>query len=177
MEDKIPNGISPFDGRNFEYWSNRMETYLKALGAYVWFSVASGYNALKKPKTPAQKEAKRNNKLAIDTILDGLTDSVKSKVGQCASSKYLWDKLQDLYAREEAEEEEEEVEANYNISDFKEANRGQFFCFNCEGVAHIEFECPHPRIERDDTEEEKSNEEEENHEEKIFNKKMRILKN
>jgi hypothetical protein len=71
-----------------------METYLKALGEDVWFSVASGYNALKKPKTAAQKEAKRNNKLAIDTILDGLTDSVKSKVGSCASSKELWDKLQ-----------------------------------------------------------------------------------
>jgi hypothetical protein len=37
MEDKIPNGIPPFDGRNFEYWSNRMETYLKYLGANVWF--------------------------------------------------------------------------------------------------------------------------------------------
>jgi hypothetical protein len=53
MEDKIPNGIPPFDGSNFEYWSNRMETYLKALGEDVWFSVSSGYNALKKPKTGA----------------------------------------------------------------------------------------------------------------------------
>jgi hypothetical protein len=129
MEDKIPNGIPPFDGRNFEYWSNRMETYLKSIGAYVWFLVASGYNALKKPKTAAQKEAKMNNKLEIDTILDGLTDSVKAKVGSCASSKEIWDKLQDLYVREDEEEEEEEeveeeVEANYNISDFKEENRG-----------------------------------------------------
>ena len=159
MEGNIPNGIPPFDGSNFEYWKNRMETYLKALGADVWISVASGYNASKKPKTAAQKEAKRNNKLAIDTILDGLTDSVKSKVGSCASAKYLWDKLQEIYAREEAEEEEE-VEDDYNISDFKEENRGQFFCFNCEGVGHVEFECPHPRIERSDTEEEKSNKEE-----------------
>ena len=85
MEDSIPNGIPPFDGRNFEYWKNRMETYLKSLGEYVWFSVASGYNALKKPNTTAQKEAKRNNKLAIDTILDGLTNSVKYKVGSWAS--------------------------------------------------------------------------------------------
>jgi hypothetical protein len=114
MEGNIPNGIPPFDGSNFEYWKNRMENYLKALGADVWISVASGYNASKKPKTAAQKEAKRNNKLAIDTILDGLTDSVKSKVGSCASTKYLWDKLQEIYAREEAEEEEE-VEEDYNI--------------------------------------------------------------
>jgi hypothetical protein len=130
---------------------------------------------LKKPKTAAQKETKRKNKLAIDTILDGLTDSVKSKVGSCASAKELWDKLQDLYAREESEEEEE-VEANYNISDFKKANRGQFFCFNCEGVGHVEFECHHPRIERDDTEEEKSNEEEENHEAEIIQQEDENLK-
>jgi hypothetical protein len=48
-----------------------METYLKSLGEDVWILVASGYNALKKPKIEAQKEEKRNNKLAIDTILDG----------------------------------------------------------------------------------------------------------
>ena len=146
-----------------------METYLKSLGADVWFLVASGYNALKKPKTAVQKEAKRNNKLAIDTILDGLTDSVKSKVGSCASEKELWDKLEDLYAMEEAEEEEE-VEEDYNISDFKEENRGQFFCFNCEGVGHVEFECPHPRIERDD------NEEEENHEVEMIQQEDENLK-
>jgi hypothetical protein len=152
-----------------------METFMKALGADVWFSIASGYNTLKKPKTATQKEEKRNNKLAIDTILDGLTDSVKSKVGSCASSKELSNKLQDLYVREDAEEEEEEVEANYNISDFKEENRGHFFFFNC-GVGHVEFECPHPRIERNDTEEENSNEEEENHEEKIVQQEDENLK-
>jgi hypothetical protein len=112
---------------------------------------------LKKPRTAAQKEVKRNNKLTIDTILDGLTDSVKSKVGSCALEKELWDKLQDLYARDEVEEEEE-IEEDYNISYFKEENRNRFFCFNCEGVGHVEFECSHPRIERYD------NEEEENHE-------------
>jgi hypothetical protein len=31
---------------------------------------------------------------------------MKSKVGSCALAKYLWDKLQDLHAREEVEEEE-----------------------------------------------------------------------
>jgi len=51
-----------------------MENYLKALGEDVCFLVASGYNALKKPKNIAQKEAKRNNNLTIDIILDGLTD-------------------------------------------------------------------------------------------------------
>jgi hypothetical protein len=72
-----------------------METYLKSLGVDVCFSVASGYNALKKPKIAAQKEARGNNKMAIDTILDGLTDSVKSNVGSYASSKEIWGKLHD----------------------------------------------------------------------------------
>jgi hypothetical protein len=129
-----------------------METYLKSLGEYAWFSVASRYNPLKKSRTTTQKEAERNNKLAIDTILDGLEDSVKSKVGSCASEKDIWDKIQHFYAREETKEEKE-VEANFNISDFNEANRGQFFCFNCEGVGHVEFECTYPRIERDENEE------------------------
>jgi hypothetical protein len=66
-----------------------METYLKSLGEDVCFLVSSGYNDLKKPKTAAQKEARRNKKLEIDTIQDGLTDSVKSKVGSCALEKYL----------------------------------------------------------------------------------------
>jgi hypothetical protein len=50
-----------------------------------------------------------NNKLAIDTILDGLTDSVKSKVRSCASSKELWDKIQDLYVREEADKKKKKL--------------------------------------------------------------------
>jgi hypothetical protein len=49
---------------------------------------------------------------------------VKSKVGSCASTKEILDKLQDLYAREEVVEEEE-VEEYYNILAFKEENRGK----------------------------------------------------
>jgi DNA repair exonuclease SbcCD ATPase subunit len=96
----------------------------------------------------------------------------------CIIKRYLGQATRPLCKgrEEEEEEEEEEVEANYNISDFKEENRGQFFCFNCEGVGHVEFECPHPRIERNDTEEENSNEEEENHEEKIIQQEDENLK-
>jgi hypothetical protein len=54
------------------------------------------------------------------------------------------------------------LKKSYNISDFKEANRGELFCFNCKEVGHLEHEFPYPKIERDDTEEENSNEEEDN---------------
>jgi hypothetical protein len=33
----------------------------------------------------------------MDSILDGLSDSVKVKVGKCSSTKELWDKLYNLY--------------------------------------------------------------------------------
>jgi hypothetical protein len=46
----------------------------------------------------------------------------------------------------------------------------RFFCFNCEGVGHVEFECPHPRIERDD------NEEEENHKVEMIQQEDENLK-
>jgi septal ring factor EnvC (AmiA/AmiB activator) len=86
----------------------------------------------------------------------------------CISKRALG-QATNLYAREEVEEEEE-VKEDYNISDFKEENRGQLFCFNCEGVGHVEFECPHPRIERDD------NEEEENHEVEMIQQEDENLK-
>jgi hypothetical protein len=133
----------------------------------VWLSVVSGYTTLKKPKTAAQKEARRNNKMEMDAILDGLDDSVKAKVGSCASAKEIWDKLQDIYAKPEAEE----VEASYN-SHIQEAIRGALFFFNCEEVGHIEHEFPYPRIERDgeenpnEVEDNPEIEKEENHEAK-----------
>jgi hypothetical protein len=43
---------------------------------------------------------KRNKKIALDFILEGLPDSVKDKVGQCSSAKELWDKLHNLYFEE-----------------------------------------------------------------------------
>jgi hypothetical protein len=36
----------------------------------------------------------------MDFILEGLSDQVKDKVGQCSSTKELWDKLHNLYSKE-----------------------------------------------------------------------------
>jgi hypothetical protein len=49
----------------------------------------TGYNATKKPKTATKKELKKNNKLAMDFIMEGLPDSVKDKVGKCSSINKL----------------------------------------------------------------------------------------
>jgi hypothetical protein len=99
--DYTDNGTPVFDGQNYEIWSSRMKVFLEAQGYDVWYSVVTGYTASKKPlKTATKKELKRNNKIAMDAILDGLPDSVKVKVGQCSSAKEIWDKLHNIYSKE-----------------------------------------------------------------------------
>jgi hypothetical protein len=43
---------------------------------------------------------KRNKKIEIDFILEGLSDQVKLKVGQCSSAKEIWYKLHNIYYKE-----------------------------------------------------------------------------
>ena len=38
--------------------------------------------------------------MEMETILDGLADSIKEKIGQCISTKELWLKLKHLYLDE-----------------------------------------------------------------------------
>jgi hypothetical protein len=37
------NGIPHFDGKNYAFWSRRMETYVQAHGFEVWKSFVDGY--------------------------------------------------------------------------------------------------------------------------------------
>jgi hypothetical protein len=98
--DCTNNGMPMFDGQNYEIWSSRMKVFLEAQGFDIWNSVVSGYTTPKKPlKTATKKELKRNNKITMDAILDGLSDLVKVKVGQCSSTKEIWDKLHNLYSK------------------------------------------------------------------------------
>ena len=52
-----------------------------------------------------QKEAKKNNSMAIEAILEGLTDIQKKKIGKCSSTKELWLRLEQLYSNKEQEVE------------------------------------------------------------------------
>ena len=55
----------------------RIQAYLKGEGIGVWKSVVTEYTPPKKVKTTAQKEAKKNNSMAMEAILEGLTDIQK----------------------------------------------------------------------------------------------------
>jgi hypothetical protein len=118
--DYSKNGVPMFNGQNgFEYeiWSRRTEVFLQAQGHYIWLSVVTGYDSSKRAKTATKKELKKNNKIAMDFIWEGLPKPVREKVGKCSSAKELWDKLHDIYsspiadsenAKEDADTEQEE---------------------------------------------------------------------
>jgi hypothetical protein len=45
------------------------------------------YNATKKAKISFKKELKKNKKIEMDFIWEGLRDPVREKVGKCSSTK------------------------------------------------------------------------------------------
>ena len=80
-----------------------MQDYLEAEGIGVWKSVVTGYTPPKKVRTTAHKEAKKNNYMVVEAILEGLTDIQKKKIGKCSSAKELWLILEQLYSNKEQE--------------------------------------------------------------------------
>jgi hypothetical protein len=95
-----------------------MKVFLHAQGHYIWLSVVIGYDSSKREKIATKKELKKNNKIAMDFIWEGLPKLVREKVGKCSSDKELWDKLHDIYyspivdlenAKEDADTEQEEI--------------------------------------------------------------------
>jgi hypothetical protein len=57
---------------------------------------------------------KKNNKIAMDFIWEGLPKLVREKVGKCSSSKELWDKLHDIYSSPIADLENAKEDADKN---------------------------------------------------------------
>ena len=88
------NGIPQFDGHKYAFWSIRMKTYIQAQGFQVWQSIVDEYTAPAVPPT-SDKAVKlgENNSKAINALLNGLSDTVFTKVAHCKSAKEIWDKL------------------------------------------------------------------------------------
>ena len=80
-----------------------MQVYLEIEG--IWESILTRYTPPKKFKTIAQKEAKKNNSMAMEAMLEGLTNIQKKKIGKCSSAKELWLRLEQLYSNKEQEAE------------------------------------------------------------------------
>jgi hypothetical protein len=91
------NGIPQFDGHKYVFWSIRMKTYIQAYRFQVWQSVVDGYTTPIVPPTN-EKVVKlgENNFKAKNSPLNGLSDTVFTKVAHCKSAKEIWDKLQNI---------------------------------------------------------------------------------
>jgi hypothetical protein len=99
--DYFENGVPLFNGPNglkYELWSGRTKVFLQEQGHYICLLVVTGYDSSKREKTAAKKELKKNKKIAIDFIWEGLPNLVREKVGKRSSTKELWDKLHDIYS-------------------------------------------------------------------------------
>jgi hypothetical protein len=75
-----------------------MKTYVQAQIFKIFQSIVDGY---KEPFIPTKNENGRklslNNSKAKNAILNGLVDSVYVKVMNCISTKYIWEKLHNVY--------------------------------------------------------------------------------
>jgi hypothetical protein len=92
------NGIPQFDGQKYAFWSIRMRTYIQEQGFQVCKSIVDGYTTPTVPLTNDKvvKLGETNSK-ATNALLNGLSDTVFTKVAHCKSAKEIWDKLQNIY--------------------------------------------------------------------------------
>jgi hypothetical protein len=86
---------------------------------------------------------KKNRKIEMDFIWEGLPNPVREKVGKCSSSKELWDNLHEIYSspiadsknsKEDANIDEEELSPPHQTNSEDEEyiiTRGMLFFFKC----------------------------------------------
>jgi hypothetical protein len=164
------NGVPMFHGQislAYKIWIRMKNVCLKEYGYDIWQSFVIGYNPTKKPKAATKKEFKKNNKIPMDLIMEGLCDSTKDKVGECSSTKELWDILHDIYfypithskiSKEGSSTKHEEIcsscqtDSDSEECEVIEPNKGELFFFNCEKHKHLEIKCPYLKIENDEME-------------------------
>jgi hypothetical protein len=73
------NGIPQFDGQKYAFWSIRMKAYIQ--GFQVWQSIVDGY--ITRVVLPTNEKAVKlteNNSKAINALLNGLSDTVFTKL-------------------------------------------------------------------------------------------------
>jgi hypothetical protein len=75
-----------------------MKTYIQAHGFDIWQSIVDGYTTPTIPPTndKAVKLSQINSK-ATNALLNGLSETIFTKVAHCKYAKEIWDKLQNIY--------------------------------------------------------------------------------
>jgi hypothetical protein len=109
MDDEVPI----LDEENYSTWRIEMRVHLKQMGVGIWKESISGSVSLKnKSNFAAQREGKKNDALALKTILSGLSSPIKEITGQYNSAKDLWLKLEETYHRKKEYIEDKPIKIN-----------------------------------------------------------------
>ena len=74
-----------------------MKAYIQAQGFQVWQSIVDGYTTPTVPPSDKAMKLGDNNSKSINALLNGLSDTVFTKVAHCKSAKEIWDKLRNIY--------------------------------------------------------------------------------
>ena len=75
-----------------------MRTYIQAQGFEIWQSIVDGYKELTIPPTNERAiKLRKNNSKTTNSLLNGLSDTIFTKVAHYKSAKDIWDKLQNIY--------------------------------------------------------------------------------
>ena len=92
------NEIPQFGGYKYALWIRRMKTYIQAQEFEIWQSVVDGYKEpIVLPTSEKAMKLSQNNSKSTNTLLNGLGESIYTKVMHCKSAKEIWDKLQNIY--------------------------------------------------------------------------------
>jgi hypothetical protein len=98
MDTQVDAKVPILDEENYSTWRIEMRVHLKEMGASIWKATIGGSVSLKNmSKFATQREGKKNDALALKTILSGFSSPTKESMRQCTSTKDLWLKLEEIY--------------------------------------------------------------------------------
>jgi hypothetical protein len=74
------------------------EDIYTSTGFEIWQSIVDGYTTPAVPSTNDKAmKLSQNNSKATNALLNGLGESIFTKVAHCKSAKDIWDKLRNIY--------------------------------------------------------------------------------
>ena len=92
------NGIPQFDGQKYAFWTIRMKGYIHAQGFEIWKYVVDGYKEITVPSTNERAiKLGKNDSKATNALLNGVCESIYTKVIHCKFARDIWDKIQNIY--------------------------------------------------------------------------------
>ena len=94
-----------FDGKNYDLWAVRMESYLEALD--LWEAVEEDYEIPPLPNNPTMaqikyhKERKTRKAKAKSCLFAGVSQTIFTRIMTLKTAKAIWDYLKEEYAGDE----------------------------------------------------------------------------